>query len=119
MIPEKKCRITNELNFKFSWDECKSEEDGKPVWGNYDRSTRTITIFLGTFGKCLNLIFQEGTNELLLKIGIKRWFEEFPKTFQEECLHMCIEDITGKVEKGKEEWIIDRIEEMSSDKPFV
>jgi len=27
-------------------------------------------------------------------------------------LHACIEEIRGKVERNKEEWIIDKIEEM-------
>jgi len=48
----------------------------------------------------------------LLEFCIKGWFEEFPKTFQEECLHACIEDIREKVEREKEEWIIDRIEKV-------
>lgn len=112
LATEQKCQSANELNFRFSWDERISENDGKPIWGNYDIQIRTITIFLGTFGKCLKRIFQEGTNELFLEFSIKGWFEEFSKTIQEECLHACIEDIRGKVEKNKEEWIIDRIEEM-------
>jgi len=100
------------LNFEFSLDERISKFDGKPVWGNYDRSIRTITIFLGTFGKCLIHIQERTENELLLEFCIKGWFEEFPKTFQEECLHACIEDIREKVEREKEEWIIDRIEKV-------
>jgi hypothetical protein len=100
----------NEINFKFSWYEIISEYDNNPVWGNYNRETRTVTVFLGTFGKCLKQIYQQQSG-LLLDFSIKGWFEEFEKTIQEECLHASIEDVRGRVEREREEWVIDKIEE--------
>lgn len=105
MATEQKYPIANELNFKFSWDERISEYDSKPVWGNYHRQTRTITIFLGTFGESFRRIKDSSLLEFVMENG-------FSKTIQEECLHACIEDIRERVEREKEEWIIDRIEEM-------
>lgn len=99
-----------ETNIEFDYSAPISEYDGKPVWGNYDRITRTITIFLGTFGTGFKLALQNGIPSDFLIGGL---INEFTKTVQEEYLHACVEDITGKVERKREEWVIDRIEEMT------
>jgi hypothetical protein len=120
--------MNKEINLKFEWANPKSEESGKPVLGIYEKDIRTITIFLGSFKEsyCTKLSIIEYFGKLklfcngsaknfiekqVLKLD-EEWFNDFPETIQEEFLHACIEDIRGKVEKKKEEWIIDRIEEM-------
>lgn len=112
------------LNFEFSWDERISKINGKPVMGNYDRSIRTMTIFLGSLGRGFQIAKTYGFHLYLTMydedLSIKTCEErseyisliEFSKTIQHECLHAGIEDIREKVEREKEEWIIEEIEEI-------
>ena len=119
--------MNEEINLKFEWSNPKNVKN-ELVLGNYKKNIRTITIFLGSFIESYNTklsIITEYFEKLLILNRINaipffekqtlklndEWFDEFPKTVQEEFIHACIEDIRGKVEREKEEWIIDIIEE--------
>ena len=92
--------------FRFDCSAPKNENNGKPVFGRYYKDANTIVIFIGTLGELLHKIFLDcSENELELKFVLEGWFKEIGKTIQEECIHACIEDITGKF-LGKAEEII-------------
>jgi len=99
--------VEKRFYFKFDYSAPKNANNGKPIFGRYYKDTNTVVIFLGTLGELLHEIFKKCSwDEPFLKFALEEWFKEIGKIIQEECIHACIEDITGEFLGEVEEIIV-------------
>jgi hypothetical protein len=72
----------SEIDLEFEWRELINCKNDEPIWGYYDKSKRTITLVLGTFGK-QHSIYREGYFLWLPYLGLSvsniQWEEKFEK----------------------------------------